>query len=554
VGRASGPMSLSLGRRWRTRRANSLKAEVVADLSIEERTFGVGRDEVLKSLFWHAEELVGGAISELDFEQGSDRAVGNRDHRGGVDKNPGHRRFRFDCTHKPFQMLYVLDMPSPDCSNLLLLYQQALSVGTLEYFQKQANVVIRRGVYCAQVVLWLLILQRLHAVGTLSAAVQLLLQGAADPLLQNCQRVRKRKISARTGGYCQARQKLPALLCRQVTREITLKLRHLLGFDEKTRRSYLLDGSSLELEHGPELAKLYPPARNQFGVSHWPVLKMVVLHDLESGLAEVPQWGPMYGAHAVSEQELAVKAMDQLPAHSVLVGDRNFGVLWVAYEAQRRGLGVVIRLTDVRARKLMGGPISCEGEYPVQWKATRWDGGKHHSLPDQAAVSGRLIAVRLGRGRSKEWLYLFTTMSGSVEDIVALYGRRWSIETDLRSLKRTVRLHHMAVKSQDLLEKELLMAVCAYNLVRAVMCLAAQRSKIDSRQLSFAMVLNVVDCAWPKLATATSIEDFDRQFQRILTIAAQCTLPKRKTRRSYPRAIWRHEPGFPNRKAQGGDN
>jgi hypothetical protein len=227
-------------------------------------------------------------------------------------------------------------------------------------------------------------------------------------------------------------------------------------------------------------------------------------------------------------------------------------VCWVAYEAQQRNLGVVIRLTDVRARKLMGGPISSPGDYPVQWKATRWDGGKTHCLPAEAAVSGRLIAVRLGRGRSKEWLYLFTTISGSVESIVTLYGRRWNIETDLRSLKRTVRLHHMAVKSQDLLEKELLMATCAYNLLRALMCLAGQRRKIDPRQLSFAMVLNVVDCAWFKLATAATVEEFDRQFQRLLDIAAQCTLPQRKTRRSYPRNPWLRDPGFPYRKSTAG--
>jgi hypothetical protein len=450
-------------------------------------------------------------------------------------------------------MVYVLCMTSPGYSNLLQLYQQTLSAGTLEYFQKQTKVIVRRGVYGAQVVLWMMILQRLHTTGTLSAAVQMLLQGAADPLLQNCQRVRKRKISARTGAYCQARQKLPALLCRQVTVAITLKLRHLLGFDDHTSsRSYLLDGSSLELESSPELAQLYPPARNQFGMSHWPVLKMVVLHDLESGLAEVPQWGPMYGANAVSEQQLAIQAMSQLPARSVIVGDRNFGVLWVAYEAQQRNLGVVIRLTDVRARKLMGGPICSPGDYPVEWKATRWDGGKDHRLPAQAAVSGRLIAVRLGRGRSKEWLYLFTTLSGSEESIVEAYGRRWNIETDLRSLKRTVRLHHVAVKSQDLLEKELLMATCAYNLVRAVMCLAGQRSKIDPRQLSFAMVLNAVDCAWPKLAAAATVEEFNGQFQRLLDIAAQCTLPQRKTRRSYPRSIWPRDTGFPQRKADAG--
>ena len=121
---------------------------------------------------------------------------------------------------------------------------------------------------------------------------------------------------------------------------------------------------------------------------------MVVLHELQSGLAEEPSWGPMYGPKAVSEQELAAQSMERLPAGSVILGDRNFGVLWVAYEAQRRSLGVIVRLTEVRARKLWGEPISREGEKVVEWKASRWDGGKKHRVPGEARVSGRLIAVR----------------------------------------------------------------------------------------------------------------------------------------------------------------
>ena len=440
-------------------------------------------------------------------------------------------------------------MTSPRLANVLDLYQQVVSAGVLEYLQKQAGVKIRRGVYSAQVVLWLMIVQRLHHIGTLAAAVQLLIQGAAGPLLQNCRRVQKRCISSRTGGYCLARLKLPTILCRQVGREMIEQLRKLLGLeDQQEPRIYLLDGSSLELEHSLELVRNYPPAQNQHGVSHWPVLKMVVLHELQSGLAEEPSWGPMYGSKAVSEQGLATLAMDRLPAGSVILGDRNFGVLWVVYEAHQRGLGVLLRLTKVRAQKLWAGPIDREGERVVEWRASRWDGGKKHRVQKEASVSGRLIAVRVGRGRSKQWLYFFTTLDWPVEKIVKLYACRWNIETDLRSLKRTVRLHHIQVKSQDMLEKELLMAVAAYNLVRAVICLSARKSRVDPRQLSFALVLNVVDCAWQKLAKASNPKQFDDEFQRVLDLAAQCTLPKRKGRRSYPRMLWRRQPGFPYRK------
>ena len=277
---------------------------------------------------------------------------------------------------------------------------------------------------------------------------------------------------------------------------------------------------------------------------------MVVAHELGTGLAEEAQWGPMYGDRAVSEQELAEQVMARLPAPAVILGDRNFGVLWVAYAARQRGLGVLLRLTESRARKLWGGPLSCAGKREVEWRASRWDGGKKRRLPADTAMTGRLIVARVGRGKSKQWLYLFTTLDWRAEKIVELYGQRWHIETDLRSLERTVRLHHIQVKSQAMLEKELLMATAAYNLVRAVMCLAARKSRIDPRQLSFALVLNVINCAWPKLAAATAPAQFDQEFARVLDLAAQCKRPQRSKHRAHPRAFWKSKSAFPHRKGE----
>jgi len=437
-----------------------------------------------------------------------------------------------------------------DVVSILHLYQRVVTAALLQYLEKQAGMKVRRGIYGPRVVLWLMILQRLHAGATLASAVQLLIRGAAGDLLQPCERVRRKRISARTGGYCQARRKLPKLLCRQVTEEIVEQLRQVLSRDAAGRGDvFLLDGSSLQLEHSPEILAEYPAAENQHGRSHWPVLRMVVAHDVETGLAQPPQWGPMYGRAAVSEQALAEQVMAQLPRGATVVGDRNFGVLWVAHAAQQQGLGCVLRLTGERARKLAGN-ISAAGEHAVVWHASRFDGGKHRQLSADAAIAGRLIAARIGRGRSQEWLFLFTTLGLPADQVTALYARRWNIETDLRSLKRTVRLHHLAAKSPEMLEKELLLATSAYNLVRAVMCMAARRNQIDPRQLSFAGVLNVVNYAWPQLVGAPTRREHDREFFRILDLAAQCTLPKRRERRSYPRSVWRRRIAFPIRKQE----
>lgn len=164
-----------------------------------------------------------------------------------------------------------------------------------------------------------------------------------------------------------------------------------------------------------------------------------------------------------------------------------------------------------------------------------------------ASVSGRLIAWRVGRGKSKTWLYLFTTWALPAQQIVEMYACRWNIETDLCSLKRTVRLHQLTAKSPEMTEKELLLAFSAYNLVRAVMCLAAQKAGLPPRQLSFSHVLNVVDAAWPQLSSPASLEEHHREFDRVLDRAAQCRLPQRRKMRSFSRAVWRHGLAFPYR-------
>ena len=441
-------------------------------------------------------------------------------------------------------------MTSPEMSSILSLYQRTASGGVWEYLEKQTKM-RRKGIYTLAVVFWLMILQRLQKSASQAGMVQQLAQGAAAPLLVDCKRVREKKISLSTGGYCQARQRMPKLLARQVSETILERLRAELSeaWPGWERPIFLLDGSTLELEHCRELLKAYPPGTNGRSQGHWPVLQIVVMHDASSGLAQAPCWGPMYGPQAVSEQALAEEAMERLPPGAMILADCNFGIFSTAYSAQQRQHPVVLRLTKARAWKLAGQAISRVGEQAVDWKPSRWDKPKKTFWPAEAVVSGRLIAARVGRGKSKQWLYLFTTLDLAGSELVELYRHRWTIETDLRCLKRTVHLHHIAAKSVEMMEKELLVAFSAYNLVRAVMCLAARRAQLHPRQLSFSFVLNLVDCSWSRLVGAPNQAEHDREFERVLDLAVGYQLPKRPKHRSYPRATWGHGGRFPRRKA-----
>src|SRR5205814_2128213 len=118
---------------------------------------------------------------------------------------------------------------------------------------------------------------------------------------------------------------------------------------------------------------------------------------------------------------------------------------------------------------------------------------------------------------------------------------------DLRSLKNTIRLHHLTAKSNAMMEKELLIAITAYNIVRAVMGWAAQQAGNSPRSLSFSQVQDVVEAALPVLAAAESLQEYALAFQYMLDTAAHFRLPTRSHRRAYPRLIWGHHRSFPKR-------
>lgn len=404
----------------------------------------------------------------------------------------------------------------------------------------------RKRVYWLAVVVWLMIYQRLQGNGSLAVAVQALAQGGVLGRQRWGRRPGGTKpISASTGGYCQARRRLPTLVATQVSDHIFERLREQIQPGGE-RPVFVVDGSTLRLAHEPDLVQAFPPGQNQHGENHWPVLLIVAFHDAYSGLAARPSWGPMYGPEAVSEQQLAEEALERLPPEALVLADGNFGIFAFAHAVQRSQRPLLLRLTAARAQKVLGGVLRNGTHRKLVWQASRWDREKHPSLPEQASIEGWVVVCR-NPSRPQEKLCLFTTLESSPQELLDLYKLRWNIETDLRSLKRTVGLHQIHSRAVPMAEKELVLAVAAYNLVRAIMLVAAQRAGLAPRQLSFAGAQAAIVAALPGLDRATSQAEYNRRMDLLLAYVVQARLPRRKRKRSYPRQIWGRGGSFPTR-------
>ncbi len=439
------------------------------------------------------------------------------------------------------------------------MFLELLPAAFLDQAQSQCGRKRNNAVYSPLVVMWLLVLQRLHGGASLETAVLELLRGLpAGFWPRPCKRLRQWREhgeapSSHTGAYNQARQALPLGVVQQSCDRVFEQL--LARTDARAEgqhsRVFVLDGSSLRLAHTPVLCKSYPPGRNNHGEGHWPLLRVLVAHDVHTGLAMRPQWGPMHGPDAVSEQGLLEAAIDRLPDGSTVMGDANFGVFSVAWAATQRRHPVLLRLTAQRAQRLAGETLHDGIDRTMEWKPSTADRRSHPDLPQQACVQGRLIVrqVRPDNGGAPILLALFTTLPGSQQEIFALYGKRWAIETDLRTLKNTLQMDQLTCSTPDMVAKEIEMGVTAYNLIRAMICLASQHSGLPPRSYSFTKVRMIVQTFAPDLAAAPDPQAGKRTFDQMMHYVQQSKLPRRNRKRpSYPREVWKRGATFPNRK------
>lgn len=449
-------------------------------------------------------------------------------------------------------------MNTPKAPALFDLFGKAVPPEFFDQLRKRLSL-SNRGIYSLGVVVWLMMWQRLDGRGSLATAVQQVLQGALGNLVPPEKRVVEQRVSSNTGALSRARKRLPQEAVEAVCDQIFANLMEpAQASGGLLSRLFLIDGSSMRLPHTAALQKVYPPGSNQHGEAHWPIIRILVAHHLASGLAVRPCWGPMYGSEAVSEQGLTEQILERLPADAALMADRNFAVFSVAWAAQEHNYGVLFRITEERARKIAGQLLPLAGsECRIEWRPSQHDRRAHPELPADAVVRGRLIAAHVeGEDGKPLKLYLFTTLEETREVLVELYRRRWDVELDIRSLKQTLRLHSLSSKTPEMAEKELLLAIAGYNLVRSVQMAAAHQANLEPRRLSFSRVQAVVMTALPRLATCTDAAEWETEYQQVLRWAAQGKLPNRTRRRSYPRAVWGKGATFPSheRTAPGSSN
>ena len=310
-----------------------------------------------------------------------------------------------------------------------------------------------------------------------------------------CQDAVSRRLSERTargetacslnsGPYCKARKRLPLELIRRLALKVgeTLEQDSPRDWKWRGRSIKLMDGTTISMPDTTSNQSVYPQSGVQQAGLGFPLAMLVAVISLSTGAVLAWALGPCRGKHT-GEQALFRQLMPRLDFGDIILADRYHCNYFTAALLMAQGVDLVTRqhqrrITDFRRGRRLG-----RRDHLVDWirpQRPAWmDAETYAAMPERLSmretdIGGRVLVTTLNDAKSV-----------SAKDIDALYGRRWQVEVDLRSIKAEMGMDILRTQSAPMVDKEIAVYLLAYNLVCALMVRAAAGVGVAPRSLSF---------------------------------------------------------------------
>ncbi len=341
-------------------------------------------------------------------------------------------------------------------------------------------------IYTPTVTLWAFVTQCLSRSKSCVSAVACVLVVRTALGLPPC--------SANTGGYCKARAKLPEALLQRLTYQVgdTMEDQAPDGWRWQRRRVLLADGFESSMLDTSANQAAYPQPKTQKPGLGFPMIRVVVLLTFATASLVGAACGPCAGKKT-AETGLLQQLFDRVRRGDVIVADRYYCSYWMVAMLQARGADVVFRMHQRRHYDFRRGRHLGPSDHVVVWtkppRGPRMDQQTYDAMPDRLTLRELRFRMEQPGYRSREIVVATTLIDDQAcprQQIAELYHRRWHVELDIRSIKRTLQLHHIACKTPAMVRRALWAHFLAYNLVRRSLAQAALAHGRCPRQLSFA--------------------------------------------------------------------
>ena len=365
--------------------------------------------------------------------------------------------------------------------------------------------------------------------------------------------------SSATGGYAQARLRLPVEFFKNVSlsfaRQLHEKYQDQSEWTFRGRPLKMADGTTITIQDTPQNRKRYPMTEGTLG---YPLLRLVVLISFSTGAWLDMKIGPHIGKGS-GEGSLFLKILmnsEFLQQGDILLVDRLYSSYLILGFCNLKGVDVVTRqLGAMKGEKLKSLKILGEGDRLVELKKphpanTTSDPELLKKIADTIILREITYYLQVRGFRTKK-IVIMTSLLDPHEypasEIATLYYFRWNCELDLRNIKTAMQMDTLRCKTPEMIEKELWMYQLGYNLVRASMAQAALSSSVKPRELSFKGTLQILNAFRPHYMTIADSVEREKYVQSMFQVMGQLRLVLRPFRIE-PRAIKKRKSSYPNLK------
>jgi IS4 transposase len=352
-----------------------------------------------------------------------------------------------------------------------------------------------------------------------------------------------RCVDEGTGGWCQARARLPgdilrALRCAAAAQaERATELWH--GWRVK-----VIDGTTTSLPDTFKNQRAYPQPGAQKPGCGFPLLKLVGVFSLATGaLLDYAK-----GNKHQHELNLLQKLLGQFQAGDLALADRGFNSYTLLALLLLRGAHSLFRLHQRRPADLRRGKRLAKNDRLMVWRKP-WLWQRPHYLskttwkriPQELSVPVIRFSLAVPGFRAQSVTLITTLLDAQAypaEQLARLYVRRWRIELWFRDIKTSMGMETLRCKSPEMVHKELEMFFIAYNLIGALMAQAGATYDVAIERLSFKGTVDSVRQFSVAIAQAPSRKKQRQLVMHLLEIIARDQVPERPGRRQ-PRAVKR---------------
>ncbi len=316
-----------------------------------------------------------------------------------------------------------------------------------------------------------------------------------------------RVCSPNTASYCNARGRLHADVLRTLTKQTAQELQASAAQEWKWngRNVFIADGSHVSMPDTPQNQASYPQPEAQRPGIGFPLARLTVLLSLATGACHDLAMAP-YAGKGTGETNLLRQMYDTLKPGDVVLADALFDDYFIACELRQRGIELVARAqyqrvgTQMVQRRPDGDVIVWQRPNKPHGMA----GEQYRTYPKTLRMRQVSVDARNKDNRVEQFKVITTILDASIDgtQIGDLYERRWDGEVDIRSIKSTMKMDVLRCKTPEMVRKEIWAHLLAYNLLRTVMAVAAEKNGIEPRQVSFKGAKQAVAAFAPKIEAA----------------------------------------------------